>query len=78
MIFYESPYRVLKSLTQFAEVFGADRQAATVREISKLHEECLRGTLAELIEHFTKNEPRGEFVIIVAGAGSSTATEDGE
>ena len=78
MIFYESPYRVLKSLTQFAEVFGADRQAATVREISKLHEECLRGTLDELIEHFTKNEPRGEFVIIVAGAGSSTATEDGE
>lgn len=78
MIFYESPYRVLKSLTQFAEVFGADRQAATVREISKLHEECLRGTLVELIEHFTKNEPRGEFVIIVAGAGSSTATEDGE
>jgi 16S rRNA (cytidine1402-2'-O)-methyltransferase len=78
MIFYESPYRVLKSLTQFAEVFGADRQAATVREISKLHEECLRGTLAELIEHFTKNEPRGGFVIIVAGAGSSTATEDGE
>lgn len=78
MVFYESPYRVLKSLTQFAEAFGVDRQAATVREISKLHEECLRGTLAELIEHFTKNEPRGEFVIIVAGAGSSTATEDGE
>ena len=68
MIFYESPYRVLKSLTQFAEVFGAERQAATVREISKLHEECLRGSLAELIDHFKKNEPRGEFVIVVAGA----------
>ena len=78
MIFYESPYRVLKSLTQFVEAFGADRQAATVREISKLHEECLRGTLAELIEHFTKNEPRGEFVIIVAGADGNAAAGDNE
>ena len=67
MIFYESPYRVLKSLTQFAEVFGADRQAAAAREISKLHEECVRGTLAELVQHFTANEPRGEFVLLVAG-----------
>ena len=73
MVFYESPYRVLKSLTQFAEVFGPERQAATVREISKLHEESLRGTLAELVEHFTKNEPRGEFVIVVAGAGQAAA-----
>jgi 16S rRNA (cytidine1402-2'-O)-methyltransferase len=67
MIFYESPYRVLKSLTQFAEVFGPERQAAAVREISKLHEECVRGTLAELVEHFTANEPRGEFVLLVGG-----------
>mgnify|MGYP003296375749 CR=1 FL=1 len=67
MIFYESPYRVLKSLTQFAEVFGAERQAAAVREISKLHEECVRGTLAELVRHFTANEPRGEFVLLVGG-----------
>ena len=78
MVFYESPYRVLKSLTQFAEAFGADRQAATVREISKLHEECLRGTLAELVAHFAKNEPRGEFVIIVAGADGNPASEDNE
>lgn len=78
MVFYESPYRVLKSLTQFAEAFGADRQAATVREISKLHEECLRGTLAELVAHFTKNEPRGEFVIIVAGADGDSASEENE
>lgn len=78
MVFYESPYRVLKSLTQFAEAFGADRQAATVREISKLHEECLRGTLAELVAHFTQNEPRGEFVIIVAGADGNPASEDNE
>lgn len=76
MIFYESPYRVLKSLVQFAECFGPERQAATVREISKLHEECLRGTLAELIEHFTKNEPRGEFVIVVAGADEKAAQAD--
>ncbi len=67
IIFYESPYRVLKTLTQLAEVFGAERQAAAVREISKLHEECVRGTLAELVEHFTRNEPRGEFVLLVGG-----------
>ena len=78
MIFYESPYRVLKSLTQFAEVFGAERQAAAAREISKLHEECVRGTLAELVEHFTKNEPRGEFVLLIAGAGDQkhSSSED--
>jgi 16S rRNA (cytidine1402-2'-O)-methyltransferase len=67
IIFYESPYRVLKTLTQLAEVFGGERQAAAVREISKLHEECVRGSLSELVEHFTKNEPRGEFVLLVGG-----------
>ena len=67
IIFYESPYRVVKTLTQLAEVFGAERQAAAVREISKLHEECVRGSLSELVEHFTKNEPRGEFVLLVGG-----------
>lgn len=67
MAFYESPYRVLKTLQQFAEVFGEDRQAATCREISKIHEECLRGTLVELISHFKETAPKGEFVIIVAG-----------
>lgn len=67
IIFYESPYRVLKTLTQLAEIFGGERQAAAVREISKLHEECVRGTLNELVEHFTKNEPRGEFVLLVGG-----------
>lgn len=67
IIFYESPYRVVKTLTQFAEVFGGERQAAAVREISKLHEECVRGSLSELVEHFTKNEPRGEFVLLVGG-----------
>jgi 16S rRNA (cytidine1402-2'-O)-methyltransferase len=67
MVFYESPYRVLKTLTQLGEVFGLDRQASVSREISKIHEETLRGTLEELITHFTETEPRGEFVIVVAG-----------
>jgi 16S rRNA (cytidine1402-2'-O)-methyltransferase len=67
MVFYESPYRVLKTLTQLSEVFGLDRQASVSREISKVHEETLRGTLGELITHFTDTEPRGEFVIVVAG-----------
>lgn len=67
MIFYESPYRVVKTLTQFAEFFGAERQVAVCREISKVHEECVRGTLQEVIAHFTANEPRGEFVIVLAG-----------
>jgi 16S rRNA (cytidine1402-2'-O)-methyltransferase len=67
MIFYESPYRVLKTLQQFAEVFGAERQVSVCREISKVHEESVRGTLAEAIAHFTEHEPRGEFVIVLAG-----------
>ena len=67
MVFYESPYRALKTLQQLAEVFGADRQASACREISKIHEESVRGSLQELIEHFTATEPRGEFVLVVAG-----------
>ena len=68
MVFYESPFRVLKTLRQFAEVFGDDRQVSVCREISKVHEESVRGTLAEVAAHFTAHEPRGEFVIVVAGA----------
>ena len=67
MVFYESPYRVLKTLQQFCEVFGEDRPASVCREISKIHEESVRGTLAEVTAHFTEHEPRGEFVIVVAG-----------
>ena len=67
MVFYESPHRVLKTLAQFAEVFGAERQVAVSREISKIHEECVRGTLEEAVAHFTETEPRGEFVIVLAG-----------
>ena len=67
MIFYESPYRLVKTLTQFSEYFGAEREVAVCREISKLHEECVRGTLSEVIEHFKANEPRGEIVVILKG-----------
>ena len=67
MVFYESPYRVLKTLQQLAEAFGPDRQASACREISKVHEESVRGSLEELIGHFTQTEPRGEFVLVVAG-----------
>ncbi len=67
MIFYESPYRLLKTLTQFAEFYGNDRPVSVCREISKIHEESVRGTLAEVIEHFTVTEPRGEIVIVLGG-----------
>lgn len=67
MIFYESPYRLLKTLTQFAEIFGAERPVSVCREISKIHEESVRGTLQEVIAHFTETEPRGEIVIILGG-----------
>ena len=67
MIFYESPYRLVKTLTQFYELFGAERQVSVCREISKIHEESVRGTLAEVIAHFTETEPKGEIVIVLAG-----------
>ncbi|MDD4416726.1 MAG: SAM-dependent methyltransferase, partial [Proteiniphilum sp.] len=67
MIFYESPYRVVKTLSQLAENLGSDRAASVSREISKMYAETVRGTLSELVSHFTENEPRGEFVIVVSG-----------
>lgn len=70
IILYESPYRVIKTLTQLAEYFGEDRYASVSREISKIHEETLRGTLSYLIGHFNTNEPRGEFVIVVSGTNN--------
>ena len=70
MVFYESPHRVVKALQQFIEVFGPERPVAVCREISKLHEETVRGTLAEALAHFTEHEPRGEFVIVVGGRES--------
>lgn len=67
MVFYESPYRVLKALQQMASVFGEDRPACVSREISKVHEEHVRGTLGELIAHFTATPAKGEIVIVVGG-----------
>ncbi len=68
MVFYESPYRLLRTLEQFAEVFGAERECSVAREISKLHETHHRGTLQELVNYFNENEAKGEIVIVLAGA----------
>lgn len=67
IIFYESPYRLVKTLQQFTEYFGAEREVSVCREISKIHEESVRGTLSEVIAHFTEVEPKGEIVIVLAG-----------
>ena len=67
MIFYESPFRIIKTLEQMAEYWGAERKASVSREISKKFEETVRGTLSELIVHFTENPPKGEFVMVVEG-----------
>jgi 16S rRNA (cytidine1402-2'-O)-methyltransferase len=69
MVFYESPHRVVKALQQFVETFGPDRPVAVCREISKVHEDIVRGSLADVLAHFQEHEPRGEFVIVVGGAG---------
>ncbi|HRF79828.1 MAG TPA: 16S rRNA (cytidine(1402)-2'-O)-methyltransferase [Flavobacteriales bacterium] len=68
MVIYESPHRVKRTLQDLAETFGAERRASVSREISKMHEETVRGTLAELAAHFEASEPRGEFVLVVGGA----------
>lgn len=72
LIFYESPHKLVKTLTQFSEYFGAERKASVSRELTKLYEETIRGTLAELVQHFTTKSPKGEFVLIVAGKKTST------
>lgn len=69
IIFYESPFRVVKCLEQLSEVFGAERRVAVVREITKKFEQTVRGTLAEAIAHFKAHPPKGEFVIVLAGKG---------
>ncbi len=75
MIFYESPYRLVKLLQQLSEIFGSERPVSVCREISKVHEESVRGTLAEVTAHFTENEPRGEIVVVVGGKETLRANE---
>lgn len=77
MIFYESPFRLVKTLGQFVEYFGAERRASVSREISKLHDTTHRGTLQELYDYFSKNEPKGEIVLIVKGGKVDCEEGDG-
>ena len=67
MIFYESPHKLIKTLTQFMEYFGADRPISVSRELTKLYEETIRGTVNEILEHYTNKPPKGEIVIVVSG-----------
>ena len=67
LVLYESPYRVVKCLEQIAETMGEERRVAVVREITKKFEETVRGSVAEVLAHFREKEPKGEFVIVVAG-----------
>ena len=76
MVFYESPYRLLKTLKQFVDTFGADRQVSVAREISKVHEESVRGTLEDVVAHFTECAPKGEIVIVLAGCSSNRKSEE--
>jgi 16S rRNA (cytidine1402-2'-O)-methyltransferase len=69
IVFYESPFRVVKCLEQLSEVFGAERRVAVSRELTKKFEQTVRGTLTEVIAHFKNNQPKGEFVIVLAGKG---------
>jgi 16S rRNA (cytidine1402-2'-O)-methyltransferase len=67
MVFYESPHRLIKALTQFSEFFGPERQVSVSRELSKMFEENVRGTVTEVIAHFADKTVKGEIVIVVAG-----------
>lgn len=76
MIFYESPYRLVKTLGEFAQIFGAEREASVSREISKVHDTTHRGTLGGLYEYFKAHEPKGEIVVIVKGGGENEAGDE--
>ncbi|MDE6374153.1 MAG: 16S rRNA (cytidine(1402)-2'-O)-methyltransferase, partial [Alistipes sp.] len=69
--FYESPYRVVKFMDQYAKVFGPERRVSVSRELTKKFEQTVRGTVSEVLAHFRANEPKGEFVIVVAGRPKS-------
>lgn len=78
MIFYESPYRLVKTLSQLAEFLGQEREAAVSREISKFHEENRRGTLLELANWYSANEPKGEIVIVVSAKRKESRQQEEE
>lgn len=78
IVFYESPYRVVKCLEQLAEVFGSERRVAVSRELTKKFEETVRGTLSEVIAHFRQRPPKGEFVIVLAGEGDRVTKNEEE
>jgi len=78
MVFYESPFRIVKTLEQLAAALGEDRRASVSREITKKFEETIRGTLASLADHFRTTAPRGEFVIVVAGSSLKDHSEESE
>ena len=77
-IIYESPFRLVKTLEQLSQVCGEERKASVTREISKLHEETVRGTLTELIAHFKANAPKGEMVVCVGGIETKKKEEEDE
>ena len=76
IIFYESPHRLLKTLEEFIEYFGVERQASVSRELTKIFEENVRGTLTEIKTHFEENMLKGEFVIVVAGSDKPSSKKD--
>ena len=76
IILYESPHRLLKTLNQVAEFMGTDREVSISRELTKIHEETLTGSIDEMIVHFTENPPRGEIVMIIRGAGKKEKNQD--
>ena len=78
MIFYEAPHKLLQTLGDLCGVFGEERKVALCREMTKLHEEVIRCTLGEARARFTESEPRGEFVLVVAGAPEEEKADDGE
>ena len=78
IVFYESPFRVVKCLEQLSEVFGAERRVAVSRELTKKFEQTVRGTLSEVIAHFKSQQPKGEFVIVLAGKGLKNRNTEAE
>lgn len=78
MILYVSPHKLVKTLTEFITYFGEDRPVSVSRELSKMHEENVRGTAREVLEHFEKNAPRGEIVVVVGGKNDKPSKKEGK